>query len=318
MDLDGLNFEDYIGDAIDIYRHDFPDKAILFDDLAEQNIQIENNEIQRVGGRMSGLSPMDQYHVMKYLQLKYLTLYLQKNKFMGKFCFYGCWCFPRAAGAQWSGYGVPVDNIDKSCREFTTCYNCIFNQQLIGQRCNESNPVRYNIGGSQNAETGEITIFCKDPQGTCERSRCECDKDLALKLQKYESEWSIQNHHHWGQPQFDPKVTCSYNVNEFLKEDPEQQQTLTYAVVSQINPQALVETNVPADPTKLKLDGINSQDSGARPDMTLYKPRSLPTYGPIIGCCGRAPHVHFFRKGQRCCKDGEIVDERFPCSMDFE
>lgn len=62
MDLDGLNFEDYIGDAIDIYRHDFPDKAILFDDLAEQNIQIENNEIQRVGGRMSGLSPMDQYH----------------------------------------------------------------------------------------------------------------------------------------------------------------------------------------------------------------------------------------------------------------
>ena len=143
MDLDGLNFEDYIDDAIDIYRSDFPEKAILFDDLAEQNIQIENNEIQRVGGRMSGLSPMDQYHVMKYLQLKYLTLYLQKDKFMGKFCFYGCWCFPRAAGAQWSGYGVPVDNIDKSCREFTTCYNCIFNQQLIGQRCDESNPVRY-------------------------------------------------------------------------------------------------------------------------------------------------------------------------------
>jgi len=108
MDLDGLNFEDYIGDAIDIYRHDFPDKAILFDDLAEQNIQIENNEIQRVGGRMSGLSPMDQYHVMKYLQLKYLTLYLQKNKFMGKFCFYGCWCFPRAAGAQWSGSGFEI------------------------------------------------------------------------------------------------------------------------------------------------------------------------------------------------------------------
>ena len=89
-----------------------------------------------------GMSVFDKIHIMKYLQLKYTTLFLQKQKFLGKFCFYGCWCFPRAAGAQYSGYGVPVDNIDKSCREYTTCYNCIYNQQLIGQRCNENSAER--------------------------------------------------------------------------------------------------------------------------------------------------------------------------------
>ena len=24
---------------------------------------------------------------------------------------------------------------------------------------------------------------------------------------------------------------------------------------------------------------------------------SAPIYGPIIGCCGRAPNVHYFREG---------------------
>ena len=26
---------------------------------------------------------------------------------------------------------------------------------------------------------------------------------------------------------------------------------------------------------------------------------SAPIYGPIIGCCGRAPNVHYFREGNK-------------------
>ena len=36
------------------------------------------------------------------------------------------------------------------------------------------------------------------------------------------------------------------------------------------------------------------------------KPPSAPIYGAIIGCCGRAPFVHYFRDGQRCCPDGQV------------
>jgi len=50
---------------------------------------------------------------MKYLQLKFVILFQQKNKFVGKYCFYGCWCFPQAAMFQWQGFGQPVDNIGK-------------------------------------------------------------------------------------------------------------------------------------------------------------------------------------------------------------
>ena len=36
------------------------------------------------------------------------------KKFLGKYCFYGCWCFPR--GQLIMGYGQPVDDIDNTCR----------------------------------------------------------------------------------------------------------------------------------------------------------------------------------------------------------
>ena len=44
---------------------------------------------------------------------------------------------------------------------------------------------------------------------------------------------------------------------------------------------------------------------------------SAPIYGPIIGCCGMAPKIHFYRQGQKCCPDFEIVDDRAPCSVEF-
>merc|ERR1712176_1544433 len=141
-------------------------------------------------GRIDSLSNEDKMHMMKYLQLKYTILFLQKNKFIGKYCFYGCWCLPAGAGFDKQGFGTPVDNIDKSCREFTTCYNCLYNPAPFkGENCNEMAAIqeRYNIQGSADPNTGEITLFCMDPQGTCLRSRCECDKALSEKLSTHEA-----------------------------------------------------------------------------------------------------------------------------------
>lgn len=345
MKLEGLDIEKYIHEAIGVYEQEYPEKSARMGKVAQEKYQFTEGS---PGGlsRMDngGLSVYDKIHMMKYLQLKYVALYLQKNKLLGKFCFYGCWCFPKAAGAAYSGYGVPVDNIDKSCHEFTTCYNCIYNPQLIGQRCNENDPAKYNIGGSQNPETGKVALFCTDQQGTCLRSRCECDLDLALKLAQYEDEWSPQNHHKWGSPPFNPQQACSFNVNKFITADASQQQQLTQMVIEQINPQ-VIQSMANAQLNKEALKEAKNQASvasmtfqpnaesgsrlpgdtetsveAARPNIFQQKsPKysAAPIYGPIIGCCGRAPKVHFFRQGQRCCLDGEIVDEKAPCNMDF-
>ena len=65
----------------------------------------------------------------------------------------GCWCLPAGAGFDKQGFGLPVDNIDKSCREFTTCYNCLYNPAPFqGENCNEMEAMqkRYNIQGTNN------------------------------------------------------------------------------------------------------------------------------------------------------------------------
>ena len=39
-----------------------------------------------------------------------------------------------------------------------------------------------------------------------------------------------------------------------------------------------------------------------------------PVYGPIVGCCGRVPEVHYFREGQQCCPDGTRIDGSQSCA----
>ena len=73
----------------------------------------------------SSMSPQDREFMMRYLQLKYSILFLQRQKFIGKYCFYGCWCLPNGAGDLGAGTGPPVDNIDK--RSFIIFDLCIFN-----------------------------------------------------------------------------------------------------------------------------------------------------------------------------------------------
>lgn len=242
------------------------------------------------------------------------------------------------------GYGVPVDNIDKSCREYTTCYNCLYNQEINGERCNEMAAVqeRYQITGNQDPQTGQVILFCQDPQGTCRRSRCECDKALSEKLSGYENQWNMQHHHKWGQPPFERASACSASNAAIASA-----QVASAAIASAQLEASSFDPNKAGSKTSFDSDGkkdgaeklaailsnINSshKEAGGDGDLIVHIQKggnggkqkitqivqSAPIYGAIAGCCGRAPDVHYYREGQRCCVDGEIVDMTAPCSMDF-
>merc|ERR1712176_1306105 len=159
-----------------------------------------------VGGNVRGrsrASPIetrsykeDKEFIQRFLQLKYAILFLQKHKKFGRYCFYGCWCLPNGSSDLGFGTGPPIDDIDRSCREFATCYNCLYNTE-IGRGCDEDRPGRYTIKGRMDPVTKQKYLMCMDPPGSCKRMRCECDKNLAEKLQEYESQWNIQNHRRW-------------------------------------------------------------------------------------------------------------------------
>ena len=44
--------------------------------------------------RSQALSADDREYMLRFLQLKYAVLFLQREKAFGKYCFYGCWCLP--------------------------------------------------------------------------------------------------------------------------------------------------------------------------------------------------------------------------------
>lgn len=326
MKFDGLNVNEYLPSILDAYRLDHP----------ETEPKIQAMKGKRSGqANLNGLTDQDKMHMMKYLQLKYTILFLQQNKFIGKYCFYGCWCLPAGAGFEKQGFGSPVDNIDKSCHEFTTCYMCLYNPAPFqGENCNEMQAIqdRYQIQGSAHPTTGQITLFCMDPQGTCLRSRCECDKGLSEKLQIYEAEWNMQNHHKWGNPPFVPQNSCGsklatpqleagsagYVAGTFAGSAPTSGKTQGFdkesvnklASILQMVKEAESERNPGGGLTITIQKGLG----GGRPVSQVV---SAPIYGAISGCCGRSPNVHYYREGQRCCQDGEIVDAQAPCSMDF-
>lgn len=326
----------------------------IFDAFINDNPKNQIAQNARSGRSMAsgGLTDQDKAFMMKYLQLKFVILYQQTNKFVGKYCFYGCWCFPQAAMFEWQGYGQPVDNIDQSCKEYTTCFNCVYNQKLLGQRCNEWDMTHYNVQGVQDPNTGRVNLFCTDPIGSCLRSRCECDRDLSLKLARYEGEWNQMNHHKWSQPLFNRQQICRDPGSVYSTAYLQAKQDGTFEVVTPhatanggTTFQAPSSDGAKSEGNSLSINELKESTSlhakklyaliskqineaereyGEDGHVTIKivranasHPKSpveaAPMYGAIIGCCGRAPLVHYFRDGQRCCPDGQVVDERAPC-----
>jgi len=257
-------------------------------------------------------SKEDKEFIQRFLQLKYSILFLQQHKKnIGRYCFYGCWCLPNGSSDLGVGTGPPIDDIDRSCREFATCYNCLYNTE-IGRGCNEKQPGRYTIKGRMDPTTKERYLMCMDPPGSCKRMRCECDRSLAEKLREHENQWNVQNHRRWGTPAFDAQKYCT------LPSSGEGEVFGSYAADGNYEQSEEFTGQAGADMERLsgddRADGVSGGSTGTSPNRVV---QSAPIYGEIVGCCGRAPNLHYFRKGQKCCQDGEVVDGKAPCNVDF-
>ena len=51
---------------------------------------------------------------------------VQGGSGFGRYCFYGCHCLPDAEHAKVSPpFGIPIDGVDRTCRQMGTCYKCL-------------------------------------------------------------------------------------------------------------------------------------------------------------------------------------------------
>lgn len=150
----------------------------------------------------NGMSLQERLEYRKFKTLKLMIMYLQTLPLFGKFCYYGCYCFPNVGEDFTVGRGTPVDEVDKKCRDFSSCYKCVAND--FRDTCKHTQP--YSFEGREDPVTGSRYLVCKNTPGTCRRSLCECDKRLAEELAANEWFWVPMNHKNWGG--FDKQESC--------------------------------------------------------------------------------------------------------------
>ena len=107
--------------------------------------------------------------------------YVSKTKRrFGAFFNYGCHCFPGSfIDPRHSPHALPVDDIDKACREHSWAYDCA--KQDFGNDCRGKYQL-YNWIGTINADGYTHDISCTDEENTCSWAICQADKHLAERL----------------------------------------------------------------------------------------------------------------------------------------
>lgn len=139
----------------------------------------------------------------KFFTLKQMIMYFQKTPIFGKFGYYGCWCFPEGPEDVSAGYGEPVDVIDRVCKKLNQCYRCA--SMKFGKDNCPAN-ADYQFKGIEDSVTGKRYVNCLDAEETCQRSLCECDKQMAANLANLEDDWEVDYHAKWGN--FNRENTC--------------------------------------------------------------------------------------------------------------
>jgi hypothetical protein len=133
--------------------------------------------------------------LQRFAELVDMIMYLQRVPFFGQYWYYGCWCAPEGfLKTVGSGYGKPVDAIDRSCRDMSECYECA--QMDYGQDCTTAE-VNYRWHGEVDDEGNKI-VKCDDPEDTCAWAICQCDSRLATQLHSHERVWNLHHHQKWG------------------------------------------------------------------------------------------------------------------------
>jgi len=131
----------------------------------------------------------------KFKQLKMLVLWLQESQEFGRYCYYGCHCMPEGShNLLGNGYGVPVDSIDRSCKNFFQCYECA---KMEDSTC-QGDKVKYKYRLVQDQTTGEKKVECVNKEGSCQRNICECDKRWSEKLAQIEGDFDPRYHKNRG------------------------------------------------------------------------------------------------------------------------
>lgn len=133
--------------------------------------------------------------LQRFAELVDMIMYMQRVPFFGQYWYYGCWCAPEGfLKTVGTGYGKPVDAIDRSCRDMSECYECT--QMDYGEDCTTAE-VNYRWHGELD-EDGNKIVFCDDPEDTCAWAICNCDKKLAEDLAGNERVWNLHHHQKWG------------------------------------------------------------------------------------------------------------------------
>ena len=123
---------------------------------------VQDNSQESMISKLQRSQPLnkdDKTYMLRFLQLKYAVLFLQNEKAFGKFCFYGCWCLPRGAADIGAGHGKPIDKIDEACRDYSTCYNCLYSDSF-GRKCSENDSGNYRMTGQMDPRTKEKFLMC--------------------------------------------------------------------------------------------------------------------------------------------------------------
>ena len=110
-----------------------------FQELA-MNITVQNggfrNRDPRLRNARNELTPIDftalqasdpdlMATTRKFKHVAGLIMFMQAVPILGKYVYYGCYCFADAQYELDAGHGKPQDPIDSACKRFHQCYRCV-------------------------------------------------------------------------------------------------------------------------------------------------------------------------------------------------
>ena len=163
-----------------------------------------------------------------------------KRRF-GAYFNYGCHCFPGSFYLpKNSPHAMPIDDIDKACREHSWAYDCA--RQDFGDDCRGKYQL-YNWVGRISKDGFTKELICTDSEDTCAWAICQADKYLAERLSDLEFEYSeekLVNPQDGALSGFDRHRMCEIQqVNEVDREHHNNDEQL----VVRDEPQASVGSN---------------------------------------------------------------------------
>lgn len=198
----GFDINDYVNEQHNPYFLELAHNISISQGGANHRIRGSGrNELAPIDfAELQRNDPMMMTTTRKFKHVAGLIMFLQAVPILGKYVYYGCYCFSDAQYQLDAGHGKPVDAIDSACKRFQQCYACVkkdFVEEKQQANCDGTGR-SYKFKGIVDPVTGQKQILCLNAEGSCKRAICECDKKLAEELSGLEFKWNIVNHQRWG------------------------------------------------------------------------------------------------------------------------